>query len=564
MTPNARAIPWRPLAAAGLLALFLAVQYSLFHRHARREITWAYPDHFDQAGYLGLTYTAYENIRAEGLLPVLVRELTATRATGVLFPVEGSLFLLLLGPSRLSALTMHFAHFALLQVTLFATLARLSRRWSVAWLGLGLLLAAATPFAPGGGMFDYRIDFSALCLFGVTLCLVARSGLFASWRWSALAGAAGSWLVLTRSLTVVYLVGVGGVVFVHLCLAWWRGDADRRRLARRQFGGLLLAGCVLAALVGPFFWNNRETFYTYYGVGHLQGVQAEFRNLGVGIRTRLDSLAYYPTVIAGQHLGPTFLALASLLAAAAVVLRLLARRFPGEAAPAGALDRGGPWLLAVAGLVVPYVLLGLDTHKNVAVAGIIVPALVWLLVLGVVRLARAPRVGLAVMAGVAVAAGLGTQLFDSRWPGPFTRPRAGYAQIGELYDALAGHCREMGWTEPHVAATCLETDYFQPVVIPAYVYERQHVLITPRTERMGGYLWPITEADACDEMRRSDFVILVDPAQAPSAYPYDQSIRAMFPRLRAFCEGNLTPLRRFRIWHFNVVLYTRPTPEVRP
>src|SRR5262249_2197206 len=169
------------------------------------------------------------------------------------------------------------------------------------------------------------------------------------------------------------------------------------------------------------------------------------------------------------------------------------------------------------------------------------------------------RVAGAVLAGIALVAGSYTQVAETRRPGPFTGPRGGYHRVGELYDALAEHCRQMGWTAPRVAATGLGTDLLQPIVILPYVYERRPVLIHPQSERMGAYVWPVTEAEVFDEVRRSDFVILVDPAQAPSAYPFDQSIRALFPKLKALCEETLTPLRRLRIWHFDVVLYTRPT-----
>jgi hypothetical protein len=575
--PAPSRLPWRAVATAGLVVLLLVAQYVLFQRHARREIVWAYPDHFDQAHYLGLTYTAYEDFHTQGIWAVVCRELAAPRPPGILLPVEGSLFLLLLGPSRLSALTVHFAHFALLQVCLFTTLSWLTRRFSIGWLGLGLLLAALTPFAAGGGMFDYRIDFSALCLFGILLCLVVRSRLFASWGWSAAAAVAGSWMVLCRSLTVVYLVGLFGVFFLFVCVSWWRGrgSAELRHRASRQLGGLVVAGIVVAALTGPFFWHNRETFLNYYGVHHLLGAQAQFRNLGMGIRTTFDSVTYYPWAIGEQHLGRVFLALTALLALAALVLRHASRR-AGGLVPAGmnpatrfvlSSDAIGLWFFLLAALIVPYGLLSLDSVKNPAVAGIVVPTLVWLAVLGITHLSPAwtsgsrpgvAGIGLAILASVALLAGSYVQLTESRSRGPFTNPRQGYERIGELYDAIAEHCTAMHWTQPRVAATCLETDYFQPVVILPYVYERHHVLITPQSYWMGGYFGAVTEADALDELRQSDFVFLVDPALAPSTYPYDQSIRAMYPKLKAFCEDTLTPLRRFRIWHFDVLLYTRP------
>jgi hypothetical protein len=546
------------------MVLLLAAQYWMFNRHALREVVWAYPDHFDQANYLGLTYQNYDRSRSEGVWAVVRGGLAAPWATGVLFPVEGSLFLLLFGPSRLGALTMHFAHFALLEITLFTTLACLTRRYSVGWLGVGLLLAAVTPFAASGGMFDYRIDFTALCLFGVTVCLVARARLMASWGWAAAAAAAGSWMVLTRSITAAYLAGIFGIIFLHACVRWWRGrhDADVCRLALRQLGGLVVAGTVVAALTGPFFWNNRAGLYQYYGVSHLLGGEAAFRNRGIGVNTLLDSVDYYPRELGVQHLGWTFLALAALLPPAALVVRFLPHR--GQAAEPAAMrvDRGSLWLLALSALALPYALLSLDTVKNAAVVGIVVPGLVWLLVLGVVALSRAPRLGLTVLAGFTLAVGFSTWVYEYRQPGLFVKQRMGYRRIGELYDAIEEHCREMGWAQPRVAATCIETDYFQPVVIPAYVYERHHVVICPQPGRLAGNPAAVTEAEALDELGRADFVMLVDPKQAPSAYPYDESMRVLFPTVQAFCEANLTPLRRWQIWHFDVMLFTRKTGRV--
>jgi hypothetical protein len=577
MTPDApapRVFPWRPLAAAGLLVLLLVLQYLLFRRYAVREIVWAYPDQFDQAGYLGLTYQEYEDIRAHGLWAGLWHGLSTIHPTGVLFPVEGSLFLLLLGPSRLSALTMHFAHFALFQEVLFWTLYWRTRRWSFAFLGLGLLLAAAAPYAPGGGMFDYRIDFSAFCLFGVTLCLVVRSRLFASWGWAGLAGAAGSWTVLCRSLTAVYLAGVFGLFFLFLAAHWWRAgrEGGTRRLVARQLGGLLLGGTAVVGLAGPILGHNFAAVYTYYVGSHLSSAELQFRSAGLGLGTALASLTYYLGPLGQEQLGPVFVVLAALVLAAAGVLRLVAcGTGPGDDR-SGAVAPRGLWFFVLACLLVPLAVLTLDPAKVPQVAGIFLPSLLWVLVLSAAALCRARAVrdswaltaGLSVLAAGVLVAGTATQVVRSRRPGVFAARACSLRQVGELYDVLARHCQERGWTAPRVAATCLQTDYFQPIVILPYVYERHHVLIAPQPGRMNGYLWPVTEAEACDELRHSDFVVLVDPAQAPSLYPFDQSIRPLFPKLKAFCDDNLTPLCRSRIWHFDVVLYTRPTGVEHP
>src|SRR5262249_30903394 len=159
-----------------------------------------------------------------------------------------ALLFLVLGPTRLSALTVNFCYFALLQGVLAGTVSWLSRRWSLALAALGLLLACGTLYYPSGGLFDFRLDFAAFCLYGVVVGLALRSGLFLSRRWSLAVGAATGVLLLTRHLTAPY----AGVVFVgfflFLCARWYlrRHDPRVRAAVLRRLGGLALAGAVVA------------------------------------------------------------------------------------------------------------------------------------------------------------------------------------------------------------------------------------------------------------------------------------------------------------------------------
>src|SRR5262245_26454015 len=177
------------------------------------------------------SYETHERIRQRGLWGGLAYGLRMPTAKGPMMHVQAALLYLVLGPSRLSALTLNFLYFALLQCALVATARWYSGRWSVALFALGLLLAARAPFYPAGGLVDFRIDFIASCLFGTFLCAVLRSGLFASRRWSAVAGGVAALLVLFRSLTALYLAGVLGALFLALCagLYLYRRDAEARR-----------------------------------------------------------------------------------------------------------------------------------------------------------------------------------------------------------------------------------------------------------------------------------------------------------------------------------------------
>src|SRR5262249_2955657 len=160
-------------------------------------------------------------------------------ANGLLLHVQAAVLCVLFGPSRLTALSLNFLYFAAFQTVLFAVLYRLTQRWSVAFLGLGLLLTALSPHSPAGGLLDFRIDCIAFSLFGILLCTVVRSGFFSSLRWSLAVGAVALLLVLFRFLTSVYLAGILGAWWLFTAARWVlsRDPGQRTQLRRQLLGG---------------------------------------------------------------------------------------------------------------------------------------------------------------------------------------------------------------------------------------------------------------------------------------------------------------------------------------
>jgi hypothetical protein len=186
------------------IVILLLVQWGLFRQHAAREIVWAYPTSYDQSTYLNLSYESYERILTHGWLTGLWDSARTPIPNGVLIHLQAAVLFLLIGPSRLSALTLNFAHFALLQCAFVGSVRSVTSRWATALLGEGLLLAAAAPFFWAGGLMDFRLDFIAFCLFGILVSLVVRSRLFLSSGWSAAAGVVAALMVLLRFITLVY------------------------------------------------------------------------------------------------------------------------------------------------------------------------------------------------------------------------------------------------------------------------------------------------------------------------------------------------------------------------
>jgi hypothetical protein len=561
--------PWQAVLGWGVLAGLVLFQFVLFRRHALREVVWAYPDHYDQAYYLQQAYTLYERMRAAGCWAALVEHVRTPRPQGILFPVPAALLFLLTGPSRLAALAVSFAHFALFQTALFGTIRWLTRRWAAAFLGVGLLLAAVSPFMANGGLTDYRIDFTAMCLFGLVLCLVVRSRLFASRGWSAAAGVACSWLLLTRYLTAAYLTGIFGLVLLFLAVRRWRhrADPDLRPLANRQLLGLALAGAVVLGVCLPPLWHSREALYNYYVVGHVTGAEKAIYVAAANIQGTVEQLLFYPRTVAAGHLGETFLALAAVLlgtAAALGLVRLLSRSRP---CPAGRLDWAGTAFGVFCCLLVPYGLLTLDEAKSEMACNILLPPTAWLILLPVAWALRArasesrPRLraaGFTALAGAALAAGLATQVTHYWEPGFFTQHRRDVLAVTRLFDCVAEHCREADCANPRIATTSIQADYLAPIVIPAFTYERHGLLLVPRGGLLGSTFFKVTAEEALDDLRQSDVVILADPAGTSSPYPIDECMKGLYPELRKFCEERMTPLGRFRIFHQDVRLYAPP------
>src|SRR5262249_20391912 len=247
-------------------------------------------------------------------------------ANGLLLHVQAAVLCVLFGPSRLTALSLNFLYFAAFQTVLFAVLYRLTQRWSVAFLGLGLLLTALSPHSPAGGLLDFRIDCIAFSLFGILLCTVVRSGFFSSLRWSLAVGAVALLLVLFRFLTSVYLAGILGAWWLFTAARWVLSrDPGQRTQLRRQLLGGVLAGAVLAAVAGPVLVWKRQLLWDYYVVNTIIGEDKDLRAKEFGVVSRADFYLFYARSVRDVHAGTYFLALAALGTLIALGLRVLPR-----------------------------------------------------------------------------------------------------------------------------------------------------------------------------------------------------------------------------------------------
>lgn len=535
------------------LLLWIVAQWCLFAGYVERAIAWAYPGGSDQVATLARAYQANDVMRTRGLAAGAREAIASSGAPGTLLPLQAALFQQAFGRTRLASLSVGFAYLAAFQVVLVLTLVWLSGRWSVGWLGLGLLLAARAPFQDVGGWADLRQDTSALGLMGIFVGAAVRSDAFARRGWALAAAGAALVLVAMRTLTSVYLAGILGTFAL---LVWWRarrapeGDPWRARRTGLAWA-VALFGLATSALVAVKWTAIRD----YYVVGHLTGPDRLLHHLGAHDLGAI--LLFYPTSFARDHAGWPLLVLAALVVlAAAVSSRGHAR--PPEAARA----TEGPLALAALACVVPYVVLTTDQARSIVVIGIVLGPAVWLTALLVVRLSgavagapRPPRVErtLALCAVLALGVGACLQWTRLHAAGPYAPRAASVQSAKDLHQMVALRARARGWQAPVVIV-----DRLAESLVPS-------IATTESAERLGFVqrvrfgLWrygaiPQDEAEAAID--RADFVLLSQGA-GPSAFPFDGSLAALHDVLVLRCARAHQPIGRFRVDGLDAVLYER-------
>jgi hypothetical protein len=562
--------PWGSARGWLLLAVLLAFELAMFRQFVLSELSWAIPLYADQTAYLSQSYEGYERMRGQGLLGGLGVTLGTEVESGMLVQVEASLLFLVLGPGRLTALLLNFLHFALLQIVLARTLLWLTRRWSVAFLGVGLLLTAQTSYGLVGGLFDFRLDFIACCLFGIFTCLLARSEMFAVRRWAVAAGVVGGVCVLSRFLTAVYFAGIFSLAFAVLCLQWLLArDRAARGAKWSRLGNFILAGLVLLAVCAPGLWVNRHGLRHHY-VDHVNGAENVVRQQQFHTQGTLDRLLFYPLSIWQDHTGGTLW----LVGGVGVVVAALAGFVRWYRSPAGqkAAPGGAPsWAGLYAGVVcvlVPVLALTAYPSPSPVVGSVVTGSLVLTLVAAMALLGRTQRTAsraspvLALVALAALSAGLWAFTDHLVRRTVVSNSRQDLDSLAGVLDAIGRHSQRFGWQSPRVSSDTI-ADYLFPSSITASVYERQGILLHPQP-RLGEHVQQeVSEGGAVALLADSDFVVLQPtPAEDQQFFPFNRCMAELRPRLLEYCNRSLILLDRFRFSGRDLLLYVRPQLEV--
>jgi hypothetical protein len=528
----------RPLVrspAAWLLLAVLAAEFLAFDQIGARRYTAIYPRWNDQIQYLGEAYSGHEYARRHGLAAALGHTLANPSAQGTLHDTAAVLVFAVAGPSRSAALALNLLALLAWQAALFAGVAHVSRSRALAFAAALLPAALAGPWSDvPGSAYDFRLDHLALCALGVASALALRTDGFRARGAALVFGAAVGVTLLTRFLTGTYFVVIAAALLAGILRG---GDRGRRA------GNLGLAVLVAFALAAPIFWLNREWVWNYYYIGHYVGPESAIRNQHFGLGA---SLAFLWSQLSGRHLGGFFLGLA-------VATPLLLAVWRGRPGPGTAR---AVWWLGAVFLLAPALVLTLHQQKSEVVVGALAPGAVLLVVAAWLSLAGGAedRARLRIFAGLVTLATLAFFVRSQFLPRPDPAFLAGNRQVLALADTLCDRARAAGIERPAVAVDYI-TDSLDAQDIRIIGYERKRGWIPFEMTLPTGIAAP-EEADVFARLALSHFVFVTEEAPA-GGFPYDTTLAALRPRVRAWCEEHLRPAEQFTLFGRRMILYQR-------
>jgi hypothetical protein len=218
------------------------------------------------------------------------------------FVIQGALLSLIGGANHGAFLSLNLIYFIALQVCLFVTVRSRTNNVALAWVAIAILLSASTHFFFAGDLYDYRIDYSALCLYGIWCCFLLSSHAFRNRDATIGVAIAGVLLVLERFFTVLYIgtvLGKGGLGATALLAA--AGDGRQFNKARDMAAwlGLAAKGIVTKRSLPPKRPSRRVLAIVASPAPDAEMPTAPGNELGNSYRVHL--IAPFPSLIHSSH-----------------------------------------------------------------------------------------------------------------------------------------------------------------------------------------------------------------------------------------------------------------------
>jgi hypothetical protein len=382
--PNERqlTVPFAAKRPLIYLTTLFIIEMLVFYSQLTTQITPYYPANFDQVPYINITYQLFESLHDKGWWSTLF-EAFVNRPTGSGsgLMVQGALLAVVGGPNRSCLLSLNLIYFLALQIALFLTVYTRTRNVIFAWIAIALLLSSATIFHTTGGIFDYRIDFSALCLYGIWACLIVISRTFRDRERAIIAGMVAALLISMRSITVAYIpVVLAGLFGMSLIAMKLNKSSLQRAFAAQTARNVIISGVVTCALALPLLISAAPSIYERY-IRHIATEEKFIRARELNLYTVFDHVTYYPRSVVFEHLGSQTLQLMFLVTALTIIATPWIRQDYRRQLLSRLRRYRENFVSLVIVIVAPLIILTLDISKSQVVGSIVTGPIILLVTL---------------------------------------------------------------------------------------------------------------------------------------------------------------------------------------
>jgi hypothetical protein len=541
------------------LSLICLVQVGILFSQIVTNVSPYYPVAYDQLRYLNEAYKLEDSFVQQGVLSVVRQLLSPYSPNGFLLSLEGGLATALTGAHRTAALSVNIILLVVTQFSLFFAVRRAFSE-AAAWCAVTLFLLVTTPFLVAGGIFDFRIDFSAFYLLGIWSCTVISSRIFLEGNISLLAGLVASWLVLTRFISFVYLGAIMGLLVAFFAVGWIvRHDA----LMKSRCLNATLSGAIMTAMFAPFLAINAKIIYNYYFISLFVSNEAKIRALENGVDSGIKHLQYYPVSLLFDHLRFPFLIFAGASLTIAAIRHYLIH---GNARYDWRRNLGSIWFL-ICVIVVPFAFANLSASKSPVIIGIVgVPIVLLIAILVDTVLGLRPEAGHFTRwqtkgaAIICVCIGLAVFLSRAAAPKCYLGVDSCLA-VNNFNDAIIKFARSNLDDTPAFSSDNVN-EMFNHLALSDRTYEQLGSPVNFRPE-YDMQIFALTKEDLLNRFSRSDVVVLSDPHLGRnSVYPSNAVVSENWDELRRLVSGSMISVARTNIAGVPYEAFVRSSPKV--
>lgn len=548
-----------------ILAGLFVLEWLLFQTYFIREISWGYPIGYDQTVYLSQYYGECLELLNEGIFGYLIKPWVGGYSgapTGILSQYEAVLSSLIFGASRLNALLVNFINYVFLQILFYVSIKRIANNdTAFSLLCLGLLLAVGTPFLIVGGIFDFRFDFLAFCLFGSFVASVVTSNAFENRRWSLVSGALGGLVILSRFNTVIYMVLIYFIILSATILIGLykknRSQSYQSEIIRTK-NILLSASSILIISCLPLAFSMKTTIAYYNSVVNAKEGYSIW-SVARGVTSVYDNIIYYLTISYSQM--KTVILLTASLAISFIIV--FVKKVDYSSRVFSRLKSN--FVFLVISFCIPLLILFSVKSSNQCVISIINVPFLFLLIFPLLIVYsgihdKAKSVCRVIFIAIFILSVL-LQVNSYSKQGFHAKNRSDTLQVIDLYERIGDLCRLYDINAPKILIDSVK-QYFTPGILDGLFFEQHHSLLKARM-LLASDIFLEDKRVALKQVDDCDFAILTyESSPHELVYPVTNTINSIRDELNGLVNKTMLHVDSHVIEGRNVDLFVKPQLKI--